>query len=98
MEMEQVAVWSTTKSVEQEEVSVYQHTWQPKMCLKQPHQLLWKVGQKATNPPQVISYYEELVTTSVHCDDGWYVIPTDYLGDGILSGIQYRELIGIHSA
>lgn len=98
MEMELTAVWSQTESQEETGNSIYQHTWQPRMELKRPHQLIWKAPKKATNPPQVISYYEDLVTVPIHCADGWYVIPIDQLGDGIQSGIQHRELIGIHSA
>lgn len=96
--MRLVPIWGNERCSLTGNFVVSHYQWLPETELIREHKCKWIPEEKATNPPKVISYYEELITAPVHCEDGWYVIPIDYLGDGILSGLQHRELIGIHSA
>jgi len=52
-------------------------------------------SKKVTNPPRIFDCVEEYLTVSYFCEQERYVVPLEYLGEGIKAGIQDRELIGI---
>lgn len=51
--------------------------------------------KRVTNPPRIFDCVEEYLTTGCFCEEKEYVVPLEYLGEGVKAGIQDRVLIGI---
>ena len=55
----------------------------------------YKGAKKATNPPTIFEYGVSIISLHSFSEDGEYPIPASTLGDGVVSGVQYRTLIGV---
>ena len=72
------------------------HKWVATTYFTNPEiRLTWHQPKPATNPPTVISYWEEVIDVPYFSDDGWYPVPAKYVPEGFASGMQHRRLIAI---
>ena len=94
MEVTNVEVWGHDPETNEKYLQSSKYDWRATHCFLNGCKVIYKWEKGATNPPTIISCWEEIHTASVHCEDGWYVIPIRHLADGVISGIQHRELIG----
>lgn len=51
--------------------------------------------KKVTNPPKIYEFIVRYLTVPYFSEEEKVVIPHEYLGEGVLAGMQTRELIGV---
>jgi len=70
-------------------------SWEREFDHVEEHEKRDRGDRKATNPPKLLNVFHYYLQHNVFSEDGHYVIPAYVLAEGVLSGVQHRQLIGV---